>query len=132
MRRSVPGVLWVTVATLAAQALLYTWASIRMPDLLLLAALWAVIIFGLIVGHGWAFIVAIGLTLLDTLLVAIRAGSIGLVALGLDVLVIAPLLLSRRYFFTDRPAREAPEDAARDGGTPNRFLNSREKWNGLE
>jgi hypothetical protein len=104
-----PRVLWLSIVCLAVLVLGRVWLSTRLGSVVMLdAAAWAVVLFGLIAGRRWAFYLAIALPALELVLLSIRAGPIGAATLAVNALVVVPTVAGREYFFGARTPCDEP------------------------
>ena len=103
-RRKLPPALIFAIVCLTILILARLWLSLRLGTILMLdASMWAIILFGLIVGHRWAFVLTIAIPVLEMLLAAIRVGRVAPAVLVINALVIVPVILSRDHFFPAGP-----------------------------
>ena len=108
MKKSIPGPLWVAIVSCGLM-ILGKIASIGKigPIILVDAALTALLLFGLIRGHKWAYVLTIVFVVLGTLLGFRKGAQTGMVILVFDCLVLIPVLICTKYFFPE-PEAEAP------------------------
>jgi len=103
VREKMPGVLWVSIVALGALVLLRVWLSTRVGAFVLLdATAWAIILFGLIVGGRWAFVLAIAITVFEGILLLVRAGGLALGYWAVQAVVVLPMVAGWRYYFPER------------------------------
>jgi hypothetical protein len=98
--RSIPPILWIALISLALMVFgKVLFVFMVGPIILIDAALSAVLLVGLYLGHIWAYVLTIGAVILGTILACSKGIDHGLITLIIDCLVLVPVLLSRDYFF---------------------------------
>jgi hypothetical protein len=98
---NIPPVLWIALVSLALMVFGKVLFAFKVgPIILIDAALSAVLLAGLYLGHTWAYFLTIAGVILGTILACSKGISNGLAILLIDCLVLVPVLLSRDYFFT--------------------------------
>lgn len=98
---SIPPVLWIALVSLALMVFGKVLFMFKVgPVILIDAALSAVLLVGLYLGHTWAYVLTIGGVILGTILACSKGIDHGLITLIIDCLVLVPVLLSRDYFFS--------------------------------
>ena len=99
--RSIPPILWIALVSLALMVFGKVLFAFKVgPIILIDAALSAVLLVGLYLGHTWAYVLTIVGVILGTILACSKGIGNGLMILLIDCLVLVPVLLSRDYFFT--------------------------------
>ncbi|MBN2594108.1 MAG: hypothetical protein JXA81_11420 [Sedimentisphaerales bacterium] len=97
---SIPPVLWIALVSLALMVFGKLLFMFKVgPIILIDAALSAVLLVGLYLGHTWAYFLTIIGVILGTILACSKGISNGLAIFIIDCLVLVPVLLSRDYFF---------------------------------
>ena len=105
--RSVPTVLWIGLVSLAVMVVLQLAMGLMGRESLLLAAvLGGILLVGLYHGHRWAYVVTV-IIVFAKLLVG-SSGTNPLVTLLIDCLVLVPVLMSSKYFWT-RTSRDVTQ-----------------------
>ena len=98
---SIPPVLWIALISLALMVFGKVLFVFKVgPIILIDAALSAVLLAGLYLGHTWAYVLTIGGVILCAILACSKGIDHGLITFIIDCLVLVPVLLSRDYFFT--------------------------------
>jgi hypothetical protein len=105
MKRKIPGLLWISIVALILYALLTLVAvnKSERPLLLIVSAVSNVIILiGLVLGHKWAYILTILISVVGIGVVFRKSFSSGVITLILNGLVIIPMILCTQYFFPNK------------------------------
>ena len=106
MKRRIPNPLWVSITFLALMTIAKLGFVASAPLILIDIALSALLLFGLITGKRWAYILAIGFTVLGTVATLLTRGTqMGLAVLAFDGIVLIPVLLCTSYFFPETTER---------------------------
>ena len=100
IKRNIPNLLWIALVSLALMILLkIAYISKTGPLMLLDAALSAVLLVGIYLGHKWAYIATILFVLIGTLAGFAKNPTYGLQIFCIDSLVFIPVLFCTNYFF---------------------------------
>ena len=100
IKRNIPNLLWIALVSLALMILLkIAYISKTGPLMLLDAALSAVLLVGIYLGHKWAYIATILFVLIGTLAGFAKNPIYGLQIFCIDSLVFIPVLFCTNYFF---------------------------------
>ncbi|HWI57251.1 MAG TPA: hypothetical protein VNZ22_08490 [Bacillota bacterium] len=100
-KRTIPAPLWVTIVALGVITLL-TLLSLLQSNLLArfaAAVCNLALMVGLVLGHKWAYVLTIVVSVLGVAVGFGKGFSSGLVMLLGNGLVVVPVLLSTRFFF---------------------------------
>lgn len=97
---SIPPVLWITLVSLALMVFGKVMFVFKVgPIILIDAALSAVLLVGLYLGHRWAYILTIVFVAFGTVSGLSESVTNGLTILALDCLVLVPVLMCTEFFF---------------------------------
>jgi hypothetical protein len=97
--RSIPGVLWIALVSLAVMTLFHLVLGLARPRLLLAALLDGALLWGLFRGFRWAYVLTVLFCGLGAAVSIARNLQGGLAVLLLNALVLVPVLLSTDYYF---------------------------------
>jgi hypothetical protein len=98
--RDIPPVLWVGLVSLGIMVVLkIVFIAAVGPLLLIDAALSAILLLGLYLGHKWAYVLTIVFCLAGVLMTMVNTPNLAVGVLLLNALVLVPVLMSTRYFF---------------------------------
>ena len=100
--RKIPNLLWIALVSGAIMVLIkIAIVSKAGPLILIDAAITAITLIGLYLGHKWAYIATIILVLLGTLSGYAKDPMYGLEVFCIDGLVLVPVLFCTKYFFPE-------------------------------
>lgn len=100
MERQIPGPLWIAIISLGMMVFGKVIAAMIVSPLILIdAVLSGILLFGLIKGQRWAYVLTFIGVVIGTILGLSQSVQSGLIVLMLDCLVLVPVLLCTDYFF---------------------------------
>lgn len=103
MKNSIPGILWIAIVSLGLMVLGKVCFAFKLGPLILVdAALSGVLLLGIILGHRWAYFLAVIFTVLGTLKGLGKGVTQGMMIFMVDCLVLVPVLLCTNYFFSSK------------------------------
>jgi hypothetical protein len=103
MKKTIPGPLWIAIVSLALMVIGKVGFAFKLGPLILVdAALSGLLLFGIILGHRWAYFLAIVFTALGTIKGLSKGIAPGMMIFLVDSLVLVPVLLCRNYFFSSK------------------------------
>lgn len=111
MKNTIPGLLWIAIISLGLMVVGKVGFAFTVGPLILVdAALTGVLLLGIIMGHRWAYILTLVLSVIGTISGLSKGLPSGIAVLVLDCLVLVPVLLCTSYFFPkrDSAARNEP------------------------
>lgn len=108
MSKAVPAPLWIAIAALGIITVLTLLSLLKGNFLvpLVAAACNIALLFGLMKGQKWAYIMTLILSFLGTAVAFGKGASAGMAVMIGDALVWVPVLLSTRFFFPNNDLRE--------------------------
>jgi len=114
MEKRVPDVLWIAIVSLVLMICAKVVFLYRVgPVILIDAALSVVLLFGIVRGQRWAYVLTIVFVALGTLTTLSKGVSQAAAVLLLDCLVLVPVLLCREYFFPTMSGQQDNSAAGR-------------------
>jgi hypothetical protein len=103
MQRQIPGLLWIAIVSLGLMVVGKVMAAARFgPVILVDAAISALILYGIIRGYKWAYVLTIVSVVLGVGSGLFKGMGYALVILMADGLVWVPVLLCTDYFFPQK------------------------------
>ncbi len=110
MKRDIPGPLWIAIVALGIISLLTLVAMLKSGSLVLLAAAATniALLAGLAMGHKWAYVLTVVLSVLGVVVTFGKSPSHGLAVMAGNSLVLIPVLISTRFFFPIQRHEEDP------------------------
>ena len=115
MRKRIPGLLWVAIVALWLMIFGKACLIPKKPLILVDVALSAVLLFGIIRGRKWAYVLTILFSLFGTFVAFAKSGRAGIQVFLLNCLVLAPVLLCTRHFFATQEADDRCSGKTADG-----------------
>ncbi|MBU0755244.1 MAG: hypothetical protein KJ645_08900 [Planctomycetes bacterium] len=109
MNKDIPALLWIAIVSLGLMIIGKIVAAFFMNPLVLIdAALSGLLLFGIIKGHRWAYILTfVGVT--TGTIFAFNNGAMSAArTFSADCLVLVPVILCTSYFFPKEPASAVP------------------------
>lgn len=103
MKRTIPGPLWIAIVSLGLMVFGKICFAFKLGPLILVdAAVSGLLLLGIILGHKWAYFLAIVFTALGTIKGLGKGIPNGMIILMADCLVLVPVLLCTNYFFAGK------------------------------
>lgn len=103
MKKTIPGPLWVAIISLGLMVVGKICFAFKLGPLILVdAAISGLLLLGIILGHKWAYFLAILFTVLGTITGLRKGITSGMIILMADCLVVIPVLVCTNYFFAGK------------------------------
>ena len=107
-----PALVWIAIAALGVISILTLMAGLsRRPEVALAAVLGNLILmFGLALGHKWAYVLVLVLSALGVAVAFAKSGARGLPVLFGNAVVVVPVLMSTNFFFPNHQQDVPPKN----------------------
>ncbi len=107
MKKDIPGLLWIAIVALGVISVLGLLAGLTHGFLVALVAAGCnlILMFGLLRGYAWAYLLTVVLSVLGIAVALGRGGSQGVTVLAGNSVVLVPVILCTGFFFSRRSQR---------------------------
>lgn len=108
MRQKMPGVLWVSIATLVVFAVmqLFIGAANKSHVVLLAAVLNIILAVGMMLARPWAYFATLCFAVIGLFAAVVTSPEQTAAVFVFNVLVIVPMLIATKYFFPEEEEKE--------------------------